>query len=268
MYNLPIGRLRESGKKSVGIPVAYSETASRPVGDVFPSNNFARHRGLLRARPYGNRRREDRRERRSSNHIVEEHERGNMNNISARRTAGESRGAERERRCREGRKREKPRERGTLGRQRLRRRKKREGARVGTTPWLVGSFDLLPPRDGPLLPAIPLRAGPLVVSFSPVRRPISSSRSACHLASTRLGPLSSFSRLVISHLRRRGVRHVRITPSTTTRSLIIRSSVLWSFSWDPWNPSRGDGRLLSLPWTPHALDASSGYRQRNKAEDC
>lgn len=32
-------------------------------------------------------REEDRRERRSSNHIVEEHERGNMNNISARRMA-------------------------------------------------------------------------------------------------------------------------------------------------------------------------------------
>lgn len=127
----------------------------------FPSNNFARHRGLLRARPYGNRRREDRRERRSSNHIVEEHERGNMNNISARKTLGESRAAERERRRRGGRKREKPRERGTLGRQRLRRRKKREGARVGTTPWLVGSFDVLPPRDGPLPPAIPLRAGPV-----------------------------------------------------------------------------------------------------------
>lgn len=153
-YNLPIGRLREHAvKKSVGICVAYSETASRRCN--FPLNNFARHRGLLRARPYGNRRREDRRERRSSNHIVEEHERGNMNNISARKTAGESRAAER----RGGRKREKPGERGTLGRQRLRRRKKREGARVGTTPWLVGSFDLLPPRDGPLPPATPLRAG-------------------------------------------------------------------------------------------------------------
>lgn len=129
----------------------------------FPSNNFARHRGMLRARPYGNRRREDRRERRSSNHIVEEHERGNMNNISARRTAGVSRAAEREATTpRREKKRETKRARHSLGRQRLRRRKKREGARVGTTPWLVGSFDLLPPRDGPLPSAIPLRAGPVL----------------------------------------------------------------------------------------------------------
>ena len=38
--------------------------------------------------------------------------------------------------------------------------------------------------------------------------------------------LAPFSRgPVVSHLRRRGVRHVRITPSTTTRSLIIRTPV-------------------------------------------
>lgn len=128
----------------------------------FPSNNFARHRGLLRVRSYGNRLREDRRERRSSNHIVEEHERGNMNNISARRTAGcEARATA----SRKEKKRETKRARHSLGRQRLRRRKKREGARVGTTPWLVGSFDLLPPRDGPLPPAIPLRAGPVSSRF-------------------------------------------------------------------------------------------------------
>lgn len=42
----------------------------------------------------------------------------------------------------------------------------------------------------------------------------------------RLSPVRSlFSGLVVSHLRRRGVRHVRITPSTTTRSLIIRTPV-------------------------------------------
>jgi hypothetical protein len=28
----------------------------------------------------------------------------------------------------------------------------RGSAGIGTTPWLVGSFDLLPPRDGPLPP--------------------------------------------------------------------------------------------------------------------
>lgn len=36
---------------------------------------------------------------------------------------------------------------------------------------------------------------------------------------------SSLRSPVVSHLRRRGVRHVRITPSTTTRSLIIRTPV-------------------------------------------
>lgn len=72
----------------------------------------------------------------------------------------------------------------TLGRQRRRRRKKHEGARVGTTPWLVGSFDLLPPHDGPL----PLRrsspSGHRVVLFTRTRRPMSSSRSVCSLASS------------------------------------------------------------------------------------
>jgi len=152
-------------KNLPGFPIPKQQ--SRLVGGCnFPSNNFARHRGLLRARPYGNRRREDRRERRSSNHIVEEHERGNMNNISARRTAGESQGCGAKAMMpRREKKRETKRARHSLGRQRLRRRKKREGARVGTTPWLVGSFDLLPPRDGPLPPAIPLRAGSVSSRF-------------------------------------------------------------------------------------------------------
>lgn len=150
---------------------------------------------------------------------------------------------------------EKERSEDSLSRQRLWRRKKREGARVGTTPWLVGSFDLLPLRNGPSPPAAPLcEREPRVVSRSRTfagryPRLVSSVLSFPLRVRRTCTPLALFllPSLVISHLRRRGVRHVRITPSTTTRSLIIRSFVLWSFSREPWNPSRDDGRLLSLP---------------------
>lgn len=114
-----------------------------------------------------------------------------MNNISAR-----ERETRRERRSWGG---EKERIRGDLvgngggeGRNASEREREREKARVGTTPWLVGSFDLLPPRNGPLPPPLPPRFGPRDVSFLLIRRPVSSSRSVRSLVFTRFAHLSLF----------------------------------------------------------------------------
>lgn len=141
-----------------------------------------------------------------------------------------------------------------------------KGARVETTPWLVGSFDLLPPLPSSCTPFRSLLLtflclSPCRVSFFLTSRLLVLRVLACSVATIsmsslslslslprspheevllhrgdfsflrptrrfRLSPVHSpFSGLVVSHLRRRGVRHVRITPSTTTRSLIIRTPV-------------------------------------------
>lgn len=143
-----------------------------------------------------------------------------------------------------------------------------KGARVETTPWLVGSFDLLPPRPSSCTPFRSLLLtflclSPCRVSFFLTSRLLVLRVLACSVATISMSPSLSLSLcralltkrffftavisrfsvrsegsvflrsvlcslvsgLVVSHLRRRGVRHVRITPSTTTRSLIIRTPV-------------------------------------------